>query len=84
MRVILYIERIFEQQLTFLGDFSKLGTKKEVRKFNNWLKRQNFAHKIVIAGNHEFTFDLEKEAEFKAGLKHYAQFVIYKNKFSCF
>ena len=52
-----------------------MGSKKEVRKFNNWLGRQDFKHKIVIAGNHEFTFDLEREEIFKRDLKHYKQFV---------
>ena len=62
--------------LLHTGDFTKLGTLKEVKKFSNWLGRQGgFKFRVVIAGNHEYTFDLEKEDEFKQGLAHYASFV---------
>lgn len=39
------------------GDFSGVGRVKEVKAFNDWLGRLPHPHKIVIAGNHEVTFD---------------------------
>lgn len=39
------------------GDFSKCGKKEEVIEFNNWLAHLPHKHKIVIAGNHELSFD---------------------------
>ena len=54
-----------------------MGALKEVVEFNKWIGKQPFKHKIVIAGNHEFSFDLEKEATFKSTLKNYPHFVSY-------
>jgi Icc-related predicted phosphoesterase len=42
------------------GDFTHKGRKKEVIEFNKFLKEQNFKYKVVIAGNHELTFDEER------------------------
>jgi Icc-related predicted phosphoesterase len=39
------------------GDFTNVGAKDEVIKFNEWLGTLPHEHKIVIAGNHEFSFD---------------------------
>ena len=39
------------------GDFSNTGALKQVRKFNDWLGSLPHKHKIVIAGNHELSFD---------------------------
>lgn len=39
------------------GDFTHYGTYNEVLKFNAFLGRLPHRHKIVIAGNHELTFD---------------------------
>lgn len=39
------------------GDFSKCGQKDEVTEFNNWLEKLPHKYKIVIAGNHELSFD---------------------------
>ncbi|KAJ6639939.1 Metallophosphoesterase domain-containing protein 1 [Pseudolycoriella hygida] len=39
------------------GDFTKLGDIKCVKEFNDWLGRLPHKYKIVIAGNHELTFD---------------------------
>lgn len=39
------------------GDFSKCGHKDEVTSFNKWLETLPHKHKIVIAGNHELSFD---------------------------
>ncbi|CAG9821779.1 unnamed protein product [Phaedon cochleariae] len=39
------------------GDFTKCGQKQEVIEFNDWLGTLPHKHKIVIAGNHELSFD---------------------------
>ena len=43
--------------LIHAGDFTRCGHLSEVREFNAWLKSQPHKHKIVIAGNHELSFD---------------------------
>lgn len=43
--------------LIHAGDFSKTGLPSEVHLFNDFLSKQPFTHKIVIAGNHDLTFD---------------------------
>jgi 3',5'-cyclic AMP phosphodiesterase CpdA len=43
--------------LIHAGDFTMRGRPKAIRKFNAWLGRQPHKHKIVIAGNHDITFD---------------------------
>jgi len=39
------------------GDFTRCGSISEVREFNTWLNKLPHKHKIVIAGNHELSFD---------------------------
>ncbi|XP_012279362.1 metallophosphoesterase domain-containing protein 1 isoform X2 [Orussus abietinus] len=39
------------------GDFTKCGSLQEVVEFNNWIGNLSHKHKIVIAGNHELSFD---------------------------
>jgi len=39
------------------GDFTRCGAISEVRDFNNWISKLGHKHKIVIAGNHELSFD---------------------------
>lgn len=39
------------------GDFTRCGRLKEVKEFNNWLGRLPHKYKVVIAGNHELSFD---------------------------
>lgn len=39
------------------GDVSKLGKDHEVEDFIHWFLRLDYAHKIFIAGNHDFYFD---------------------------
>lgn len=46
--------------LLHAGDFTYQGSKEEIKEFNNWLGKQKFKHKVVIAGNHEFGLDLNK------------------------
>lgn len=43
--------------LLHAGDISNRGKEKEVRKFLKWFARQDYRHKIFIAGNHDFYFE---------------------------
>ena len=45
--------------LIHAGDFTSTGREIEVAQFNAWLATLPHTHKIVIAGNHDLTFDLE-------------------------
>ncbi|XP_078490842.1 metallophosphoesterase MPPED2-like [Ciona intestinalis] len=46
--------------LLHCGDFTERGKLEEVQDFNDWLGEQKaFKHKIVIAGNHDLSFDPE-------------------------
>lgn len=46
--------------LIHAGDFTRIGLPDEVRKFNTFLKNLPHKYKVVIAGNHDITFDKEK------------------------
>ena len=54
--------------LIFSGDMCSYGHGSEVKNFSNWLKKQPFKHKIVIAGNHD-KFVYEHNLETKEILK---------------
>ena len=43
--------------LLHTGDFTMRGNEQEVINFNQWLGSLPHKHKIVIAGNHELSFD---------------------------
>lgn len=47
--------------LIHAGDFSMKGDKDEVVDFLTWFKKQDFEHKVLIAGNHDFFFEKESE-----------------------
>jgi len=47
--------------LIHAGDISMKGDKEEVVDFLNWFERQDFEHKILIAGNHDFYFERESD-----------------------
>ncbi|KAK9892537.1 hypothetical protein WA026_020520 [Henosepilachna vigintioctopunctata] len=47
------------------GDFTKCGQKDEVIQFNKWLEMLPHRYKIVIAGNHELSFDQHFSQSFK-------------------
>ncbi|XP_072389976.1 UPF0046 protein C25E10.12 [Diabrotica undecimpunctata] len=47
------------------GDFTKCGQKDEVFQFNEWLGTLPHKHKVVIAGNHELSFDQKFKNIFK-------------------
>jgi len=42
--------------LLHAGDFTQTGELDEVESFGDWLEGLPYAHKVVIAGNHEVTF----------------------------
>lgn len=43
--------------LIHAGDYTGSGTKSESIDFLNWFSKQDFKHKILIAGNHDFFFE---------------------------
>ena len=45
--------------LIHAGDFTSIGVPEEVDAFNEYLSKQNFQYKVVIAGNHDVSFDEE-------------------------
>ena len=47
--------------LLHAGDITYKGEKTEVFDFLKWFEKQNYKHKIFIAGNHDFYFEREKE-----------------------
>lgn len=42
------------------GDISSLGRKHEVEGFIKWFGKQDYTHKVFVAGNHDMSFDREK------------------------
>lgn len=48
--------------LIHAGDLCNKGEKSEVLDFLHWFEKQNFEHKIFIAGNHDFFFEREKQS----------------------
>ncbi|XP_056338056.1 metallophosphoesterase domain-containing protein 1 isoform X1 [Oenanthe melanoleuca] len=57
------IQMPYGDVLIHAGDFTELGLPSEVKKFNEWLGSLPYEYKIVIAGNHELTFDQEFMAD---------------------
>eukprot|EP00092_Neocalanus_flemingeri_P013499 GFUD01014558.1.p1 GENE.GFUD01014558.1~~GFUD01014558.1.p1 ORF type:complete len:302 (+),score=71.37 GFUD01014558.1:95-1000(+) len=55
------------------GDFTNHGKKEEVEKFNDWLGTLPHPHKVVIAGNHEITFDPKSFDNFWAKKKIFGE-----------
>lgn len=51
--------------LIHAGDISMKGTEQEITKFMKWFSKQNFKHKIFIAGNHDFYFEKMPMEEIK-------------------
>lgn len=47
--------------LIHAGDISNQGTRQEIADFLDWFGKLPFAHKIFIAGNHDFFFEREKD-----------------------
>ncbi|KAK1798615.1 hypothetical protein P4O66_006912 [Electrophorus voltai] len=57
------IQMPYGDVLLHTGDFTELGLPSEVKKFNDWLGTLPYEIKVVIAGNHELTFDKDFMAE---------------------
>ncbi|KAJ8252086.1 hypothetical protein COCON_G00213980 [Conger conger] len=57
------IQMPYGDVLLHSGDFTELGLPSEVKKFNDWLGSLPYEFKVVIAGNHELTFDKDFMAE---------------------
>jgi Icc-related predicted phosphoesterase len=51
--------------LIHAGDITKRGKLSELTDFNDWLGEQPHKHKIIIAGNHDWCFERQKEASIK-------------------
>lgn len=49
--------------LIFAGDCSGRGNIKQVDDFMSWFSRQPAKHKVMIAGNHDFFFDVELRSD---------------------
>lgn len=47
--------------LVHAGDFTARGREREVVDFGQWLATLPHAHKVVVAGNHDFLFEREPE-----------------------
>ena len=56
--------------LLHAGDFSGVGAPNEVASFAQWFAAQPHANKIVIAGNHDLTFDVAHYAELGKRFRH--------------
>eukprot|EP00008_Paramoeba_atlantica_P011606 CAMPEP_0201481250 /NCGR_PEP_ID=MMETSP0151_2-20130828/5537_1 /ASSEMBLY_ACC=CAM_ASM_000257 /TAXON_ID=200890 /ORGANISM="Paramoeba atlantica, Strain 621/1 / CCAP 1560/9" /LENGTH=302 /DNA_ID=CAMNT_0047863349 /DNA_START=62 /DNA_END=970 /DNA_ORIENTATION=- len=55
-----YLPKLEADVLIHGGDFSSTGKPEEVKHFAEWLgSLDHIPHKVVIAGNHELTFDSE-------------------------
>lgn len=47
--------------LLHAGDVSGRGRVSEVKRFFEWFSRQDYTHKILIAGNHDFFFEVASQ-----------------------
>ena len=57
--------------LVFCGDLTRRGDLSEVQSFSKFVSNLNYQHKIVVAGNHDFSFeDHRKEAAEEYFLKN--------------
>ncbi len=45
--------------LIHAGDFTTRGDFRDISSFNAWLRKQKFKYKIIVAGNHDMTFESE-------------------------
>jgi len=59
--------------LVHAGDVSSLGKSHEIKNFLDWFSNVDFKHKIFIAGNHDFSFELHQDIapEYKEKGVHY-------------
>lgn len=49
--------------LVCAGDISRSGSREDVENFIEWFASQDFKHKIMIAGNHDWAFETDIVAE---------------------
>ncbi len=63
--------------LIHCGDLTNKGSLEDVRNFANFMGKQDFKHKLVIAGNHDFCFEDDRADEAEQILKE--QEIIYLN-----
>ena len=49
------------ETIVHCGDFSNRGSKDDISDFLHWFSGQEFNHKILIAGNHDFGFENENK-----------------------
>jgi len=47
------------------GDMSEMGTKEQILDFMNWFSSLDYQYKVLIAGNHDFFFELATSKEIK-------------------
>jgi len=47
--------------LIHAGDFTSNGNLNDIKDFSNWLGTLPHKHKVIIAGNHEISFDVQYE-----------------------
>ena len=57
--------------LVHAGDVSGRGTEREIIQFLDWFSSLPYMHKILIAGNHDFFFEIAKPEEIKELLAKY-------------
>ncbi len=62
------------QLLIHSGDFTSIGRKHEVEKFIEWFSKQDYTHKVFIAGNHDLTFQSERMYEAKSAHFEYKEY----------
>lgn len=55
--------------LFHMGDFTRKGSLEDVKSFAKWIGTQDFEHIVVIAGNHDFSFDDMRNEEAERMLK---------------
>lgn len=57
--------------LVHAGDVSGRGTEAEIRRFLDWFSKLPYMHKVLIAGNHDFFFEVAKPEEVAALIAEY-------------
>jgi len=57
--------------LIHCGDMTNRGGLIELYNFTAWMKKQQFKHKIVIAGNHDFCFENQNKEEALVTMKQF-------------
>jgi Icc-related predicted phosphoesterase len=57
--------------LVHAGDVSGRGTETEIRQFLDWFSKLPYMHKVLIAGNHDFFFEVAKPEEVAALISEY-------------